>query len=359
MSSLFNQSTPVSGDAIEATVMSVDVTRFVCTVKTTKGQRYNNVIWGMPSGGSGRSGVSFTPKMGDRVKVSTGMGYPVIDSFLPRIDREPTTPLSIDTGSVAADTGKLTPLEGSSYNSSKAGDQVAGDHIISSEGGGMLAVLRGGTVVMKATALAQVLVSKLDECVRLVGRSVELFSELGVEVHASVKGTVYKYVAYAATPGEARQGLFRYQEFYGDTATAEALKDTYELGSAGGSVSPGGPIKKVLVVDAAGTPLRVETVDALGNVSTTTKTADGVSTNVVNYSNGEWNLTTTNGTFCNIKATNGQVFLTYNNDSSVTIDTLGVVSKKGDTTCKVLVDSVLLDASGHFVHVTPAGVQMG
>lgn len=360
MSSLFTQTTPLTSGSIEATVQSVDVTRWVCTVKTIKGQRFNNVIWGMPSGGAGRSGVSFTPKMGDRVKLSTGLGYPVIESFLPRIDREPTSSISIDSGTSPGDTGRLTPLEGTSYNSSKAGDQVAGDHIISSEGGGFLAVLRGGTVMMKASALAQVVVSKMDDVVKIVGRSTEIMTELGVEIFASVKGTVYKYVAYAATPGEARAGLFRYQEFYGDTQTAEALKDAYELGSAGGSVTPGGPLKKILVVDAAGIPLRIETTDSLGSVSTTTKTADGVSSSVVNYANGQWDLTTTNGTYCNVKVTNGEVFLTYNADSSVTINDLGVVAKKGGTTTKTLVDSILMDAAGgHFVHILPSGVQMG
>lgn len=360
MSSLFSQTTPLSGGSIEATVQSVDVTRWVCTVKTTKGQRYNNVIWGMPSGGSGRSGVSFTPKMGDRVKLSTGLGYPVIECFLPRIDREPTSPLSIDTGSAIGDTGKLTPLEGTSFNSGKAGDQLPGDHVISSEGGGFLAVLRGGTVLMKASSLAQVIVTKMDDCVKIVGRSTEIISEIGVEIFASIKGTVYKYVAYAATSAEARSGLFRYQEFYGDTQTAEALKDNYELGSAGGSVTPGGPLKKILVIDDAGMPLRIETTDVLGNVSTTTKTADGVSSSVVNYSNGQWDLTTTNGTYCNIKVTNASISMTYNADASVTIDTTGVVTKKGSTTTKVLVDSILMDASGgHFVHILPSGVQMG
>lgn len=360
MSSLFTQTTPLEGGSIEGTVQSVDVSRWVCTVKTTKGQRYNNVIWGMPSGGAGRSGVSFTPKMGDRVKLSTGLGYPVIESFLPRIDRDPTSPIAIDTGSSQGDTGRLTPLEGSSFNSGKAGDQVAGDHVISSEGGGFLAVLRGGTVMMKASSLAQVIVSKMDDVVKIVGRSTEIMSELGVEVFASVKGTVYKYVAYAATASEARAGLFRYTEYYGDTQSAEALKDAYELGSAGGSVTPGGPIKKILVVDEAGLPLRIETTDILGNVSTTTKTADGVSSSVVNYSNGQWDLTTTNGTYCNIKVTNADIVLTYNADASVTISDLGVVTKKGDTTTQVLVDSILMDnAAGHFVHILPSGVQMG
>ena len=360
MSSLFSQTTPLTGGSIEATVQSVDVARWVCTVKTTKGQRYNNVIWGMPSGGSGRSGVSFTPKMGDRVKLSTGLGYPVIEGFLPRIDRDPTSPLSIDTGTSPGDTGRLTPLEGTSFNSGKAGDQLAGDHIISSEGGGFMAVLRGGTVMLKSSALAQIIVSKLDDVVRIVGRNTEILTELGVEVFASIKGTAYKYVAYAASPVEARSGLFRYQEFYGDTQTAEALKDQYELGSAGGSVSPGGPIKKILVVDAAGMPLRVETTDALGNVSTTTKTADGVSSSVVNYANGQWDLTTTNGTYCNIKVTNAEISMTYNADASVVINDLGVVTKKGETTSQVLVDSILMDTpSGHFVHILPSGVQMG
>lgn len=359
MSSLFKQATKVSSDVIEATVQSVDTQRWVCSVKTIHGQRYNNVIWLSPTGGAGRSSASFAPKMGDRVKLSTGLGYPVIDGFLPRIDRDPTSPIAIDTGSSPGDTGSLTSLTGTSFNSSKAGDQFAGDHVISSEGGGIMAVLRGGTVLMKASALAQVIISKMDDCVKLVGRSTEIISEVGVEIFASVKGTVYKYVAYAATSAEARSGLFRYQEFYGDTQTAEALKDNYELGSAGGSVSPGGPLKKILVVDAAGIPLRVESVDALGNISTTTKSADGVATNSVVYSKDEWNLTTTNGTYCNIKTTKNEVFITYNNDATIRLTAASIESKKGSTTITQTNDSILQSASGHFVNITPSGVQMG
>lgn len=360
MSSLFSQTTPVSKDTIEATVMSVDAQRFCCTVKTNQGQRYNNVIWMSPSGGGGRASSSFTPKMGDRVKLSTGLGYPVIDGFLPRIDRDPSTPLALDTGSSAGDTGKLTPLSGDSYNSGKAGDMLAGDTVFSSEGGGILAVLRGGTVMMKASALAQIIVSKFDDCVRLVGRNLEFMSEVGVDVYASVKGTVYKYSAYARTAAEARSGIFRYQEMYGDVNTAAALKDGYELGSAGGSATPGGPIKRILVVDGANVPLRIEETDLLGSVTTTSKTADGVSTSVVNNTNGNWTLTTTNGTYCTINVVKDSIFLNYNNEASVKIDTLGVEAKRGSTIAKVLVDSIMLDASGgHFVHITPSGVQMG
>ena len=290
MSALFSQSTPLGGDSIEATVLSVDVQRFVCTVKTTKGQRFNNVIWMGPSGGSGRASSTFTPKMGDRVKLSTGMGYPVIEGFLPRIDRNPTTPISISGSGAIGDTGSLSNIQGGSFNSSKADDMVAGDTVISSEGGGFLAVLRGGTVMLKASSLAQIIVTKLDDCVKVVGRSLELISELGNELHVSVKGRIYKYVAFARTPAEANSGLFRYQEFYGDTAAAEQLKENYELGSAGMSPATGGALRKILVVDAAGIPLRVEEIDLLGNVTTTTKTADGMSSNAATHTSGLLNL---------------------------------------------------------------------
>lgn len=377
MSSLFKQATAVSSDVIEATVQSVDIQRWVCSVKTIHGQRYNNVIWLSPTGGSGRSSASFAPKMGDRVKLSTGLGYPVIDGFLPRIDRDPTSPISIDTGSSPGDTGSLTSLSGMSFNSSKAGDQFAGDHIISSEGGGLMGVLRGGTVLMKASALAQIIVSKMDDCVKLVGRSTEIISEVGVEIFASVKGTAYKYVALAATPAEARSGLFRYQEFYGDTQTAQALKDGYEMGSAGGSVSPGGPLKKVLVVNSSGVPLRIEELNDLGDIVTTTQSADSSATNVVGYTKDGWSLTTTNGTFCNISTTKDTIVVNFNNDAVVTWNVTNILMKKGEDTSITMtndfietkkgtsvtthtVDSILSsNGAGHFVNITPAGVLMG
>lgn len=360
--------------------MSVDAQRYCCTVKTINGQRYDNVIWVSPSGGGGRASSSFTPKMGDRVKLSTGLGYPVIDGFLPRIDRDPSTPLSIDTGTSSGDTGKLSPLTGDSYNSGKAGDMLAGDTILSSEGGGMMGVLRAGTVLLKASVLAQIILSKFDDCVRLVGRNIEFMSEVGVDVYASVKGTVYKYSAYARSVAEARAGIFRYQEMYGDVNTAASLKDTYELGSAGGSATPGGPLKRVMVIDGTGATVRIEETDLLGNVTTTTKTpdgsnystmvntnaawtmttTDGTSTSAVNNTNAAWSVTTTNGTFCTVNVVKDTIVLNYNNDSTVTINATGIVTKKGSTVSQVLVDSILLDASGgHFVHITPAGVQLG
>lgn len=359
MSSLFTQTTPLSSGHIEAVVQSVDAERYVCAVKTTKGQRLDNVTWLMECGGSGRSSKVFTPKMGDRVVLSTGLGYPVILGCLPRVDRDPTSPLTIDSGSRIAETGKLTPLSGTSLNSSKPGDFLPGDNLLTSEGGGIVGVLRSGSVLLKSSKLAQIILSKLDSGVKIVGRSVDLYTDLGSEVYASIKGRVYKWVAVSRTPAEAHSGLFRYQEFYGDTAAAEQLKDNYELGSVGITPDTGGALRKILVVDADQNPLRIEEIDLSGNVVTTTKLADGSATNVVNYSSGTWQLTTTNGTYCDIKVTEAEVLITHNGDASVKLNTNGVYVHKGASDVQVLQDSILMDSSGHFVHITPSGVAMG
>lgn len=359
MSSLFSQTTPVTSGLVEAIVQSVDAKRFVCTIKTTKGQRFDNVTWLLEFGGYGRDSASYTPKMGDRVVASTGLGYPVILGCLPRIDRDPTTPVMIDSGSEIADTGKLTPLTGSSLNSSKPGDFLAGDKILASEGGGLVGVLRSGTVLLKASKLAQIILSKFDTGVKIVGRSIDLYSELGSEVYASVKGRVYKWVGFSRTPAEANAGLFRYQEFYGDTAAAEELKDNYELGSVGITPSTGGALRKILVVDANQVPLRIEEIDLEGNVTTTTRIADGSATNVVSYTKGRWQLTTTNGTYCDIKVTEAEILITHNGDASVKLNTNGVYVHKGASDIQVLQDSILMDSSGHFVRITPSGVAIG
>lgn len=359
MSSLFAQTTPSSDSLIEATVLSVDVKRYVCTVKTVKGQRYNNVTWLIPAGGQGRDTTSFNPKLGDKVVISSDLGYPVIMGCLPRPDRNPISNVDIDSGSSIADPGRLGPSSGSSLNPGKPEDMVAGDKIITSDGGGLIAALRSGTILLKSSKLAQIILSKLDDGVKIVGRSIDVHAEVGSDVYASIKGRVYRWVGLARTPSESRSGLFRYQEFYGDTLTAEALKDNYELGAVGGLPAGGGSLKKVLVVDANQIPLRIEEVDLEGNVTTTTRSADGVATNVVGYTNGNWELTVTNGVYAKIKVVPGEVFITYNNDPTVKLDTLGIHLHKGTCDVKVLQDSILMGNGTHFVNITPAGVQMG
>lgn len=357
--SMFAQTTPVGSSKIEAVVQSVDVQRYLCTVKTTKGQRFDNVTWLLPSGGYGRDTLSLSPKMGDRVMVSTELGYPVIMGSLPRIDRDPITPVNIDTGTPIADTGKLGTLSGNSLNSSKPGDLLPGDKVLTSEGGGILGVLRSGTVLIRSSKLAQIILSKFDDGVKVVGRSIDIYSEIGSEVFASVKGKVYKWVGLARTPAEARAGLFRYQEFYGDTAVAEQLKENYELGAVGSTFTSGGPLRKILVVDSNQIPLRIEELDLDGNVVTTTKSIDGSATNVVSYTKDSWQLITTNGTYCDIRVKKDEVFISYNGESTAKFDATGVSVHKGGSDLKVLSDSILMDSSGHFVRITPSGVAMG
>lgn len=379
MSSLFSQTTKPSSDALEATVMSVDAQRYACTVKTVKGQRYSNVQWLSDSGGYGRDTTSTTPKMGDRVYLSTALGYPVIVGCLPRVDRNPTTPANIDSGVPIADTGKLSTLEGTSLNSGKPGDFLAGDKIFGSDGGGIIGLLRGGTILLKSSRLAQIILSKIDDGVKIVGRSVETHGEVGSDVYASIKGRVYRWVGLARTPSESRQGLFRYQEFYGDTLTAEALKDNYEIGGVGTLPAGGGSLKKVLIVDENSIPLRIEETDLEGNLTVTTRAADGIANNVNYYSKGQskttttngpainvvdqtsgvWELTTTNGTYCKIKVTNENIFLTYNNDPTILMDATGIHLQKGTSKVDMLADSILMTNGPHFVNITPAGVQMG
>lgn len=359
MSALFSHGAKPSSDLIEANVLSVDAVRYLCTVKTTRGQRLNNVTWLLTDGGSGRGTSSYSPKMGDRVVISTGLGYPLILGNLPKLDSSSIPPSSIEMSSLPADVGNSSAMKTSALNPGRPGDFIPGDKIFGSEGGGVIALLRAGSIMLRAGKLSQLILSKLDDGVKLVARSFDFHSEVGSDIYASVKGRVYRWMGLARTPSEARQGLFRYQEVYGDTFTGEALKDNYELGAVGGMPASGGPLKKVLVIDSNQIPLRIEEVDLLGNVVTTTRTADAVATNVVNYTSGLWELTTTNGTYCKIRVQKDSVFITYNNDPTVTLNNTGIHLHKGTCDVKVLQDSILMGNGTHFVNITPAGVQMG
>lgn len=359
MSSVFSQATPSSSHQIEATVLSVDTVRDAYTVKTVKGQRYRGVLALSMFGGYGRATHGFSFKVGDQVLLSTALGYPVILGAMPRIDRDPVIPVAIDPGGELVDLGNLTSMTGSSLNSGRPRDFVAGDVVFTTEGGGLLGALRSGTVLMKASKMAQVIVSKLDDGVKVVGRSLDLYSEVGSEVFASVKGRVYKWVGLARTPAEARQGLFRYQEFYGDTAAAEQLRDNYELGAVGASVSSGGPLRKVLIVDGQNLPVRIEETDLDGNVTSRSQTPDGVSTSTVACTSGSWDLNVANGVFCKITVVNESVFITYNGESNLELNGEKVSITKGPCEFKVTDSQISLEVSGRFLRVTSAGIETG
>ncbi len=335
MSGLLHQQSNADSKWIEAEVMSVDVLRGFCEVKTLRGQRQSGVKWLYKSGGSSRAGDYDTPTVGDQVVISYALSYPVIFGYLPRVQESNPGVINIDTGLAAGDTGNLSSSQGSDirFGPGKPEDLVAGDRVITSEGGGLIAVLRMGTVMMRASRLAQIVISKFDDLVRIVGRNLEIFSDVYVDVAHNLKGRIYRFVGYSENHTKVRNDDYSYQEMYGDTALAEFAGQDSPMS---GFPVANSKIRKIRVMKN-GSEVYSQTLDLDGplqdkvtNISVSTITMNGDSI-VIDQGSGASVATLTDAS---IVLTHGSSILTLDGSKAklsfgahyVTVDATGVTT---------------------------------
>lgn len=210
--------------------MEVDAKRLICKVNTTFGKRLGRVKWMLPFGGSSRAGDRGTPSQGDRVVLSYGLGYPLIVGFLPELDgvgRDDSTELvgsghSVDTGNFSGSAGNNSKID-----SNKPKDFISGDRIFSTLGGALIGLLRGGSVLIRSGPFSEIFVSKLGNLVRVVSGNWEHFTDVFSDVVKNYRGRVYRYTGYSNTYLSAKNEVYSYREFTGDTALAEQMKTSY------------------------------------------------------------------------------------------------------------------------------------
>lgn len=359
MSHLFSVPTRVDSRFCEGVVTEVDPIRLFCKVKTTKAQNLVEVAWMMPSGGSSRGGTLFIPTIGDRVIVNTSLGYPIIMGYLPKISVGEIFSTEVDTGQPEVDTGDFSPLSnGLTVFGEKTGDAVAGDQIITSEGGAVVGALRGGTVLLKSSRLAQIIITKWDELVRIVARNYEVFSDQFTDVAVNVRGRIYRFTGYGQIAEDARNDFYPYMEFFGDTALGEQLKGDYIGADPNTFVSPTAIIKKELVQDAALNALQTRTVDSSGVVEEKVQNIGGTAVTTIKHDSGTITLKYNDTAIVTITPTN--ISIDYNSQSTIVIDADSVVIDHSGGGHVVIDDLGVNSTMGaHFVTLDAAGVHLG
>jgi hypothetical protein len=158
------------------------------------------------------------------------LGYPIIVGFLPELEgvgRDDSTELvgsvySVDTGNFSGTAG-----DSSKIDVSKPKDFISGDRVISTLGGALLGLLRGGSVVIRSGAFSEIFISKWTNLVRVVSGNWEHFTDVFSDVVKNYRGRVYRYTGYSNTYLGAKNEVYTYNEFTGDTALAEQMKTTY------------------------------------------------------------------------------------------------------------------------------------
>jgi hypothetical protein len=226
-----------------------------------------DVRWLSPTGGSSAGGIHAAPKLGDRVLVSTALTYPIIYGVIPVIG-EPEGMISATGSGGAMDVGTASSLRnGYVTNPNKPSDYSQGDIAMTSPGGGILSMLSSGGVVLKASALSQLVLTKFGNLARLVARNFQRFSDASSEIAVNVKGRLYHWFGQDITFSRASTGTHRYNEVIGDVALGEVYKsDGLSIDSTVTLPATDDRLKKIWLVQADGTPLMTETLYADGKV---------------------------------------------------------------------------------------------
>jgi hypothetical protein len=253
---------------IEGTVTAVDPIRFICAVKTLNGRTFTGVRWLLPTGGTGNTGMNTLPALLDRVVISTALGYPFILGCLPSID-SPDAGADNITGSLdSPDVGTDTAFRGVIVaNPAKPVDLFPTDFTYTAKGGAQISILSGGIAIIKASTLAQIVMSKFEGLIRIVTRNYQRFSDASSRVSVNMKGRLYEYFAVDTKLINNRNGTERYQEFYGDVAAAEVLQaspnnvTTLPVADA--------RVRKISIKDASGNIIMNETLSSDGNITIT------------------------------------------------------------------------------------------
>lgn len=319
---MFENASQIDRSVEEGTILQVDPVRFLCKVKTPRGQVLQSVQWVTPFGGSSRAGERFTPTMGDRVFINFGLGFPVIIGFFPRLQIENgSTPLAIDNGEQVLDPGNYSPGNGETVgDQNKPRDLIQGDVVFTSIGGAFLGLLRAGTVVLRSSRASEILLSKFQRLVRVVSSNWEHFTDLSSDVIRNYKGRVYRYVGYAKNFTEAKSEQYRLHEYKGDVTAAESIKTSYHGSTVAAAAGP--LISKEQVTDfVSGVPR--ELMRRTLNIT------------------GEKEIWIFNGThFTRVNSTAEELRLSWNDQNSVVITeaSIHVFHKDGA--------DVILDAAG-------------
>lgn len=229
---MYSNSNDPNSVFVKAKVLNVDIKRGVCRCVTDNGHMLTNVRWGYPLGQHKERGDNSHPVPEERVVLVKVAGEHVIfmSTGAPQV-LDSTVRASINRGRGASDFHDRFNQSNGDANLRREGsspsEMVPGDKVFTGDRGGLFGLLRGGTFIAKASVLSQLIISKLDDLIRIVSRNYEMFSAAAVHYSVNLRGRPYTYLGYFQTQTSSRQDSPDYYEVFGDVACGDEAKESY------------------------------------------------------------------------------------------------------------------------------------
>lgn len=243
---MFNTARQANGSGItvfEAYVAGVDLDRHECKVRADSGQTIHGVRWLKGAGGANSYGDNSSPSEQDRVMIMKlpGNAHWIL-GYVPvatHINARSTGPAIAKQGETPAELANFSIAQSDSVagDQSHPADQRVGDWTRTSHGGGMIALLRAGTVMAKASPTSFFMLSPFDDLGRLVTRNWEHYTDVDSTKKLSVGGAVSMIHEVFPTSARARSELPSMREVRGGAAAVGdaggiARRTTFDDGGA-------------------------------------------------------------------------------------------------------------------------------
>ncbi len=215
----------------EGYVAGVDLKRSACKVRTDGGQTIHGVRWLKNAGGANSYGDNAAPSEQDRVMVMKLPGNQHwIFGYVPVLtndDAKAVGPALGRQGEAPEELANFSTAQSDtvSGDQSMPADQRPGDRSWTSHGGGMIALMRAGTVLAKASPTALFMLSPFDDVGRLVTRNWEHYTDVDSIKKISSGGAVSSIHEYYPTSARARNEQPSMREIRGNAGA---------VGDAGG-----------------------------------------------------------------------------------------------------------------------------
>lgn len=213
-----------AGAFLNGYVAGVDLVRMEAKVRGEAGQTLPGVRWLQ----------EYQPNEGDRVLMVRLQNneYVIMGSLAQpqNSDQAAARPALGQQGVVPADLADYSKAQSPDViNTAGPADQRPGDWVKASKGGGVIALLRGGTVMMKSSPTSMVMTSKYDDLVRIVSRNFEHFTDMDSTYKVSTGGGCYSKHEFFRSTSDARSDRPAFREVRGNVASGAGGADGGEL----------------------------------------------------------------------------------------------------------------------------------